>query len=36
MEADTIKQDMPPRGGYAKILYQRTFPKTWVNCELFL
>lgn len=28
-----IKQDMPPPGGYAKILYQRSFAKTWVNCK---
>jgi len=25
------KQDMPPSGGYEKILFERTFPKTWAT-----
>lgn len=34
--AESVKQDMPPKGGYRKINVNRVFPKPFASSKLML
>jgi hypothetical protein len=31
--AESVKQDLPPKGGYRKINFARVFPKPFASCK---